>query len=89
MDPTINVRFTSGKLGKGRNLLASAFEEDIRYGSQLCVDDISSSGDISVVSGDNKNSIEHPDHCPPSTVVVLFRDQDKIVVSHIFDSPRT
>jgi len=89
MDPTMDIRFTSGKLGKGRNLLARAFEEDIRYGSQLCVDDICSSGDISVVSGANKNSTEHPGHCPPSTVVVLFRDHDKIVTSHIFDSSRT
>lgn len=87
-DPSMFVRFTSGKLGKGRNLLNSALEEDIRYGSWLCVDEVNSSGDISVISGANKNSAEHPDHCPASTVVVFFRNNEIVETSHIFDSPR-
>ena len=88
MHPSMNVRFTSGKLRRGRILLDAALEDDIRHGSQLCVDEVSSSGDVSVISGANLNSQEHPHHCPASTVVVLFRHDDKIETSHIFDSPR-
>lgn len=88
MHPSMNVRFTSGKLGKGRILLESAIDDDIRHGSQLCLREVSSSGDVTVISGANKNSPEFPGHCPPSTVVVLFRHHDKIETSHIFDSPR-
>jgi RNA polymerase sigma factor (sigma-70 family) len=88
MHPSMLVRFTSGKMGKGRSLLESAIDDDIRHGSQLCLDDVNSSGDVTIISGVNKNSQEHPAHCPPSTVVVLFRHHDKIEISHIFDSPR-
>ena len=88
MHPSMNVRFTSGKLGRGRVLLDSALDDDIRHGSHLCVDEVTSSGDVSVISGANKNSKDHPDHCPPSTLVVVFRHNDKIETTHIFDSPR-
>ena len=89
MHPLMTVRFTSGKLGKGRGLLESAIDDDIKHGSQLCLDEVNSSGDVTVISGVNKNSKEYPDHCPPSTVVVLFRHHEKIETSHIFDSPRS
>ena len=88
LHPFLNVRFTSGKTGKGRNIISHAISEDIRYGSYLCPQEISSSGDISILEGINFNSSEHPDHCPPSTVLVFQRRKDKIVTCNIFDSLR-
>lgn len=88
MHPLMNIRFTSGKLKTGRSIMEGVFDDDLAYGSKLCVTEVISSGDISVVEGPNINSPEYPDHCPASSAVVLFRGAKQIVTCHIFDSPR-
>jgi hypothetical protein len=42
------------------------------------------------MEGINTNSPEYPDRCAPSSVIVLFRKNGKMIdACNIFDSPRT
>jgi RNA polymerase sigma factor (sigma-70 family) len=88
MHPLLNIRFTSGKPGRGRSIIAKMFEEDLAHGSQLKVHEVASSSDVTVIEGFNFNSPEFPEHCPASSVMVLFRNRQKVETCHIFDSPR-
>jgi RNA polymerase sigma-70 factor (ECF subfamily) len=86
--PTLDVHFTSGKMGKGRDLIEREVSDDLIFGTQFKVHDISSCGNISVIEGINQNTSEYPDRCPSSTVFVAIRKNDKIEHLHIFNSPR-
>lgn len=90
LDPALNVRFTSGNTGTGKGILVEEFNNDLLYGSRLNVTNVSSSGNISILEGINTNSPEYPDRCAPSSIIIMFRKEQKIVdCCHIFDSPRS
>ncbi|HKR06251.1 MAG TPA: RNA polymerase sigma factor [Bacteroidia bacterium] len=86
--PALNIRFTSGKFGTGRNILEEEINNDLFYGSRFAANDIVSSGNITVMEGPNFNHPDYPDRCAPATALILFRKNDKVEVTHIFDSPR-
>lgn len=89
MHPEMLIRFTSGKKGMGRIILENELHDDLTYGSKLNVQNIESSGNISIIEGYNSNSKEFPGRCAPSTVLVWTRnDEDLIHSCHIHDSPR-
>jgi len=90
LHPAVHIRYTSGSSATGRVLLEKEFDNDLMYGSRFLVKDVNSCGNISVMEGINTNSPEYPDRCPPSSVIVLFRNNDKLIdACNIFDSPRT
>jgi len=86
--PMLNIRFTSGKLVRGRNLFEKEISEDLDYGTILLVNNINSSGNITVIEGEPLNSPEHPDRCPPSSILVMFREEGKVDTLHLFNSPK-
>ena len=87
--PDIFVRFTSGKWSNGRSLLEYEINEDLHFGTRFLVNEVASSGNISVIEGPNHNFAESPDRCAPSTVMVVFRENGVIQTIHIFDAPRS
>lgn len=86
--PALNIRFTSGKSGKGRNILEREIEDDLTFGSRLKIKEVFSSGNLSVLEGINFNHQEFPDRCPPATTLIFLRNQGKVESLQIFDSPR-
>lgn len=89
LNKDLQLRYTSGESGVGRIVLEKEFNNDLLYGSQFNLKNVSSCGNISVLEGYNTNSVEYPDRCAPSTVVVLFRSENKKVFAcNVFDSPR-
>lgn len=90
LNPALQIRYTSGSSGTGKALLEKEFNNDLLYGSRFHVREVNSCGNISVMEGINTNSSEYPDRCAPSSVIVLFRKNDKMIdACNIFDSPRT
>jgi RNA polymerase sigma factor (sigma-70 family) len=87
-DPHLNLRYTSGQSGKGRGLLECELNNDLVFGSRFEPEEVTSSGNISVIEGYNINHPNYPDRCAPRTVMVLFRKQQRIGTVHIFDSQR-
>ena len=85
---SLNIRYTSGRSGKGRAILEGLINDDLNYGSTFKAEEIASSGNITLIEGININQPEYIDRCPPSSIFVLFREGDKIETFHIFDSCR-
>lgn len=88
LHPSLNIRFTSGKKGTGRKIIESEINNDLLYGSRVEVNDVITSGNISVIEADNINHPDFPDRCAPKMSLVLFRNNDRVNTAHIFDSPR-
>lgn len=88
LHPSISIRFTSGKSGMGRRIIEKEVDDDLYYGTRFHACEIASCGNISVIEGFNSNTPEHPDRCPSSSVLVAFRQNEKVASFHIFDSPR-
>lgn len=88
LHPLLNIRFTSGVQGIGRKIIENEINNDLFYGSRTTVNEVVSSGNVSVIEGVNTNHPSYPDRCAPSSVLVLFRKNEKVEVAHIFDSPR-
>jgi len=86
--PALNIRFTSGKSGTGREILEDEIDKDIFYGSRFTACDIATSGNITVMEGPNLNHPDYPDRCAPLTALILFRKNNKVEMVHIFDSRR-
>ena len=87
-DPLLNIRFTSGKTVQGRNLFEKEIVEDLDHGTFFKVSIITSSGNISVIEGHPLHSPEFPDRCPPSAVLIMFRENDKVDTLHLVNSPK-
>lgn len=88
-DPMLNIRFTSGKLAQGRTLFEKEIYEDLHFGTFFKVNTITSSGNISVIEGSTNNPPEYADRCPPSSVLIMFRENNKVDTLHLVNSPRT
>ena len=87
-DPLLNIRFTSGKEAQGRILFENEISDDLDHGTFFKVNAITSSGNISVIEGKSINPPECPDRCPPSSVLIMFRDHDKVDTLHLINSPK-
>ena len=87
-DPMLNLRFTSGKLAQGRTLFEKEIADDLNHGTFFEASTITSSGNISVIEGFTNNPPEFPDRCPPSSVLIMFRENDKVDTLHLINSPR-
>lgn len=87
-DPMLNIRFTSGKKAQGRILFEKEIHDDLHHGTFFKVNTITSSGNISVIEGVTDNPPEYPDRCPPSSVLIMFRENDKVDTLHLINSPK-
>ena len=87
-DPMLNLRFTSGKLAQGRTLFEKEVADDLNHGTFFKASTITSSGNISVIEGFTNNPPEFPDRCPPSSVLIMFRENSKVDTLHLINSPR-
>lgn len=61
------------QIPNGRDFFANLVANDQQCGSWLKPIDIISSGNVTIVDQAHFNSPEHPDHCPPSCVVIIYR----------------
>ncbi|QQS29921.1 MAG: RNA polymerase sigma factor [Sphingobacteriales bacterium] len=87
-NPSLKVRFTSGKMATGSSIVENEILDDLNHGSKLNISDINSCENLSVVEGFNVNSSEFPGRCASTTVLVFFRTNNLVSHLHIFDSAR-
>lgn len=88
IDKQLRMRLTSGNVITGRENLEMEINNDLIFGSRMNVEDVVSSGNITIIEASNTNHPDHPDRCAPSSVFVLFRVKDKVETIHLFDAPR-
>lgn len=84
----LRMVLTSGRQLRGRDHVQAVIDDDLVHGSWFKPVRVLTSGHISVVDGENGNSAEHPDHCPPRSTLILVREGDRAVRMHLFDAPR-
>lgn len=78
---------TSGREVQGRGYVEASIADDLVHGSWFKPLRVLTSGNLSVVDGENVNSAEHPVHCPPRSTMVLMRDGSHVTRLHLYDSP--
>lgn len=71
----IRIGFPNGKQDNGRIHFENIVIDDRAFGSWLTPVNIISCGNISIIESRHYNSKEHPDHCPPGSLIVLHRDK--------------
>jgi len=78
--------FTSGKKDFGRALIEKEINDDLVYGNHFSQVNVMSSGLLSIVEVQNTNSTEYPDRCPESSILVLYRNKNKVTKMHLHNS---
>lgn len=73
----LSILFTSGKKAKGRKIIEKEFEDDLNYGTSYGTGTVFNLKDIGIVQGENINSKEYPDRCPPTSTLIFHRKTDK------------
>lgn len=61
-----------------RGLFEKMVHEDIEVGSWLDPVKVISSGDLSIIETKHFNSAEFPDHCPPASIMIVYRNHNKV-----------
>lgn len=81
--------FTSGKTVTGRKIFEESIYDDFEHGSRVSgVTSCISSGNLSVMNLSFENSPEHPNHCPPSSFISVFRLKDDLSTMRLFHASR-
>lgn len=86
MDANLQVVFTSGKSAFGRDVIEKEIDEDLIYGNRFKEISVMSTKQLSIVEVYNTNSSEYPGRCPDSSILVLFRDKNKITRMNLHNS---
>lgn len=75
--PELTIRFTNGELKQGRNLIEKELDDDLKFGTSYRINTVFNLNQIGIVQGENINSPEYPDRCPPLTTIIFYRNSDK------------
>lgn len=86
--PHIRIVLSSGNWYTGGGLLDTMVREDRQVGSWLKPVTVLSSGSISIIEATHFNSPEYPNHCPATSVAVLYRDQGKVSLMQLHPSAK-
>lgn len=62
----------------GRKVFEGKIMDDRKHGSWMLPSNVMSAGNISIIETRHFNSPEFPDHCPDSSVLVLYREKGKV-----------
>lgn len=84
----VRIVLSTGSSHTGGGLLENMVEEDRQVGSWLKPITVLSSGTISIIEATHFNSPEHSDHCPTTSVAVLYRDQGKVSQMYLHPSAK-
>ena len=61
-----------------RTVFDKMIHDDQRVGSWLSPVNISTSGNLTIIESEHFNSPEHTHHCPPRSVMLVYRDSDTV-----------
>jgi RNA polymerase sigma factor (sigma-70 family) len=74
----VRLILSGGKQNTGPQLFEKMIVEDREAGSWLTPTNVTSCGNISIIEARHFNSPENPAHCPPRSVLVLYRNKQKV-----------
>jgi len=77
LDKNIRIIGARDKINAGRTVFENLIAGDRKVGSWLQPVDVLTCGNLSLIESRHINPPEHPDHCPMSSVTVLYRLRGK------------
>jgi len=86
LDKNMQITFPGGKPDTGSRLFENVIADDLRVGSWLTPINVLSCGNISIIESKHFNSAEHPGHCPPRSVTMLFRKKTEAYKMNLYFS---
>ena len=75
--PELTIQYSNGELKQGRKLIEKEFDDDLTYGTAYKLSSVFNLKDIGIAQGENINSVEYPDRCPPKTTMIFYRKGSK------------
>ena len=78
LNKSVQIVLPDGRSDTGSRVFENIIADDRRVGSYLTPVNIITSGNISIIEVKHYNSPEHPHHCPPRSVTMLFRKNDEV-----------
>ena len=78
LDRSVQIVLPSGQSNVGSRVFENIIADDRRVGSYLTPVNVVSSGNVSIIEVNHHNPVEHPHHCPPRSVTVLFRKKHEV-----------
>lgn len=76
---SVKIFFPGGMLDVGYRAFENLIIDDKKHGSWLQPIQVLTCGNISVIEAVHFNSAEHPNHCPPKSIAVLYRKKMEVV----------
>ena len=77
-DKRVFISFTSGKTAVGSDHVKKQVEFDLKYGTRAALDEVHSSGNISILELSNINPPENPNLCPLSSTFIFVHPKNKV-----------
>jgi RNA polymerase sigma factor (sigma-70 family) len=78
LDKNLQLILATGKSNTGSWRFEKMIVEDRKFGSWLTPANVMSCGNISIIEAKHFNSPEHPHHCPPKSVALLYRKKGEV-----------
>ncbi|MEO8398970.1 MAG: sigma-70 family RNA polymerase sigma factor [Ignavibacteriaceae bacterium] len=86
--PNVKILYTSGKTATGREPIKKELDEDIKFGIRYNTQTVFNLKDIGIIQGENINSAEYPDRCPPTSTFIFKRIKEKAFFMQIHNEAR-
>lgn len=78
LSKSVEIVLPGGQSNIGTHVFENMLADDNIAGSYLTPVNVVTSGNISVIETNHHNSVEHPRHCPPRSVTILFRKKTEV-----------
>lgn len=87
-DEDVQLRFSSGKTGRGIQRWAAEWDVDLINGVRFIPNLVTQSGNITIVEGPIINPPDKPNLCPPEAGFVFFHNKKNIYRTHLHYAAR-
>jgi len=87
-DDDVFISLTSGKTKVGAEYMRKEIEFDLTYGARAILNEVHSSGNISVIEIDNISPPDQPDLCPAAGTFIAVHPHNKIEKIFIHNAPK-
>ena len=77
LDKNIRIIGARDKVNTGRSVFENIIANDRKVGSWLQPVNVLTCGDLSLIESRHINPPEHPEHCPSSSITVIYRQKGK------------
>ena len=87
-DKHVFISLTSGATKIGADYMKSEIEFDLKYGTRTTLDEVNSSGNVSVLELANINPADNPNLCPLFATFIVVHPKNKVEKIFLHNAPK-